>query len=76
MVLSCGKVYLKVDGMSYSACKPIVEEKIKKINGIRKIEVNFITNVVMVEFDSTLLNKQEIEMNIDKARCKIMKLFL
>lgn len=62
--------------MSYSACKPIVEEKIKKINGIRKIEVNFITNVVMVEFDSTLLNKQEIEMNIDKAGCKIMKLFL
>jgi copper chaperone CopZ len=53
-----------------------VEEKIKKINGIRKIEVNFITNVVMVEFDSTLLNKQEIEMNSDKATCKIMKLFL
>lgn len=76
MVSSCGKVYLKVDGMSYGACKPIVEEKIKKINGISKIEFNFITNVVMVEFDSTLLTKQEIEMNIDKARCKIMKLFI
>lgn len=73
---SCGKVYLKVDGMSYGTCKSIVEEKIKKINGIRKIELNFITNVVMVEFDSTLLNRQVIEMNIDKARCKIMKLFV
>ena len=76
MVLSCGKVYLKVDGMSYSACKPIVEEKIKKINGISKIEFNFITNVVMVEFDSDLLTKQAIETNLDKKRCKIMKLFI
>jgi len=75
-VSSNGKVYLKVDGMSYSTCKSVVEEKIKKINGIRKIEFNFITNVVMVEFDSTLLNKQEIEMNIDKARCRIIKLFI
>ncbi len=73
---SYGKVYLKVDGMSYVTCKPVVEEKIKKINGIRKIEFNFITNIVMVEFDSTILNKQEIEMNIDKAQCKIMKLFV
>ena len=62
--------------MSYGSCKPIAEEKVKNVKGIRKIEFNFITNVVMVEFDSDLLTKQAIETNIDKKRCKIMKLFI
>ncbi len=62
--------------MNYGSCKSIAEEKIKSIKGLRKIEFNFITNVVMVEFDSTLLTRQTIEMNLDKKRCKIMKLFM
>ena len=62
--------------MSYGSCKTTAEEKIKKFNGIRKIEFNFITNVVMLEFDSTVLSRQTIEMNLDTTRCKIMKLLV
>ncbi|MGE4119173.1 MAG: heavy-metal-associated domain-containing protein, partial [Candidatus Nitrosocosmicus sp.] len=39
-----------------TTCKPIVENQLKNIKGIKKIDINYMTDSVVVEFDPTLTN--------------------
>ncbi|MGD9535489.1 MAG: heavy-metal-associated domain-containing protein, partial [Candidatus Nitrosocosmicus sp.] len=50
------KTYFKVVGMYCTTCKPIVENQLKNIKGIKKIDINYMTDSVVVEFDPTLTN--------------------
>jgi copper chaperone len=67
------KAHLKVVGMYCTTCKPIVEKQLKNNNGIKKIDINYMTNSVVIEFDPTLTNIKEIKESLEKSGYKFVK---
>jgi Cu+-exporting ATPase len=54
------KAYFKVVGMYCTSCKSIVEKQLKNENGIKGIDVDYMTDTVIVEFDPSIITKEEI----------------
>ena len=67
------KASFKVVGMYCTTCKPIVEKQLKDKDGIKKIDLNYMTDSVSVEFDPSLITKQEIKDNLDKSGYKFVR---
>ena len=42
------------------------------IQGIRKIEINYITNIIIVEFDTALITKQKVRNRLINSRCEFV----
>ncbi len=61
MVNQIERTYFKVVGMYCVFCKPLVEKQLKDEDAIKKISVNYMTDSVVVEYDSALINKEEIK---------------
>ena len=59
--------------MYCSTCKPIVENQLKNIKGIKKIDINYMTDSVVVEFDPSLITKQEIKERLEKSGYKFVR---
>ena len=55
------KTFFKVVGMYCTSCKPIVEKQLKNEQAVKKIDIDYMTDSVVVEFDPSLINKQEID---------------
>ena len=67
------KTHFKIVGMYCTTCKPIVENKLKNIKGIKKIDINYMTDSVVVEFDPSLITKQEIKERLEKSGYKFVR---
>ena len=61
------KVYFKVVGMYCVSCKSVVEKQLKNESGIKRIDVDYITYSVIVEFDPSNLTKEEIKERLEKS---------
>ncbi|MGN6347434.1 MAG: heavy-metal-associated domain-containing protein [Candidatus Nitrosocosmicus sp.] len=61
------KAYFKVVGMYCITCKPFVERQLKDEKAIKSIGVNYLTDSVVVEFDSNLITKEEIKNRLEKS---------
>jgi copper chaperone len=61
------KVYLKVVGLYCISCKSIAERQLKYENGIKRIGVDYMTDSVIVEFDSSIITKEEIKARLKKS---------
>ena len=53
------KAYFKVVGMYCSSCKGE--------RGIRRIDVDFMTNSVILKFDPSIMTKEEIKDRLEKS---------
>ena len=71
--MSYQKVYFKVVGMYCTTCKPIVEKQLKDKEGIKKIDINSITDSVITEFDPSLINNQEIKERLEKSGYRFVR---
>ena len=67
------KAYFKVVGMYCITCKPIVEKQLKDEKAIKNINVNYMTNSIVVEFDSNLITKEEIKSRLEKSGYKFVR---
>ena len=67
------KAHLKVVGMYCTTCKPIVEKQLKNNNGIKKIDINYMTDSVVIEFDPTLTNIKEINESLENSGYKFVR---
>ena len=67
------KTHFKIVGMYCTTCKPIVENQLKNIKGIKKIDINYMTDSVVVEFDPSLITKQEIKERLEKSGYKFVR---
>lgn len=47
-------------------CKPIVEKQLKD-EGIKRIDIEYMTDSVVVEFDSSIITKEEIKEKLEKV---------
>ena len=71
--MSYQKVYFKVVGMYCTTCKPIVEKQLKDKEGIKKIDINNVTDSVIIEFDPSLINNQEIKERLEKSGYRFVR---
>ena len=59
--------------MYCTTCKPIVEKQLKNNNGIKKIDINYMTDSVVVEFDPTLTIIKEIKESLENSGYKFVR---
>jgi Cu+-exporting ATPase len=55
------------------SCKPIVEKQLKNEQAIKKIDIDYMTDSVIVEFDPSLITKQEIKDRLEKSGYKFVR---
>ena len=67
------KAYFKVVGMYCTSCKAIVEKQLKNEQAVKKIDIDYITDSVIVEFDPSLITKQEIKDRLEKSGYKFVR---
>ena len=68
------KALFKVVGMYCISCKPIVEKQLKNEQAIKKIDIDYMTDSVIVEFDPSLITKQEIKDRLEKSGYKFVRI--
>ena len=61
------KTLLNISGMTCSACSNHVEKAIKKVDGVKRAEVNLLKNNATVEYDENVCSKQQIIEAVIKA---------
>jgi copper chaperone len=61
------KAYFKVVDMFCISCKSIVEKQLKNENGIKTIDVDYMTDSVVVEFDPSVITKEGIKNRLEKS---------
>jgi copper chaperone len=67
------KALFRVVGMYCSTCKPIVEKQLKGEHAIKKIDIDFMTDSVIVEYDSKLITKEKIREKLENSGYKFVR---
>ena len=68
------KAIFKVIGMYCSSCKPIIEKQLKNEQAVKKIEIDYMTDSVIVKFDPSLISKQEIKDKLERSGYKFVRI--
>jgi Cu+-exporting ATPase len=63
----------KVVGMYCTSCKPIVEKQLKNEKGVKNIDIDYMTNSVIVGYDPVLITKEQIKDKLDKSGYKFVR---
>jgi copper chaperone len=61
------KAFFKVVGMYCISCKSIVERQLKNEGGVKRINVDYMTDSVIVEFDPSMITKEEIKSRLEES---------
>ena len=61
------KQKFQVTGMTCSACSATVERNVKKLEGVKEVTVNLLSNSMVVSYDEDKLNNQTIRDTVVKA---------
>lgn len=64
----------KVIGMYCSSCKPIVEKQLKNEQAVKKIDIDYMTDSVIVKFDPSSISKQEIKDKLERSGYKFVRI--
>jgi copper chaperone CopZ len=64
------RALFKVVGMYRTTCKLIVEKQLKGEQAIKKIDFDFMTDIVIVGYDSEMLTKEEINEKLKNSGYK------
>jgi Cu+-exporting ATPase len=60
--------------MYCSSCKPIVEKQLKNEQAVKKIDIDYMTDSVIVKFDPSLISKQEIKDKLERSGYKFIRI--
>jgi len=67
------KALFRIVGMYCVSCKPVVEKQLKGEKGIKKIDIDYLTDSVIVEFDPVLITKEQIKKKLEKSGYKFVR---
>ena len=67
------KAYFKVVGMYCATCKPIVEKQLQDEEAVKKIYVDYMNDSVVVEFEPSMITKEEIKNRLEKSGYKFVR---
>jgi copper chaperone len=73
MSIKTKKALFKVVGMYCTTCKPIVEKQLRDEESIKKIDIDYMTDSVIVEFDPLLITKEEIKNRLERSGYKFVR---
>ena len=73
MTMKTVKALFKIVGMYCTSCKPIVEKQLKDEEAVKKIDIDYITDSVIIEFDPSLITKEEIKDRLEKSGYKFVR---
>lgn len=73
--MSFQKASFKVAGMYCATCRPIVEKQLKGERAIRRIDVDVMTDSVIVEYDPSLITIPEIKKKLENSGYKFSRVF-
>jgi copper chaperone len=59
--------------MYCTTCKPIVEKQLRDEGAVKKIDIDYMTDSVVVEFDPSFITKQEIKDRLEKSGYKFVR---
>ncbi len=62
-------------GMYCITCKPVVQKQLKDEEAVKKIDIDYMTDSIVVEFDSSLITKEEIKNRLEKSGYKFVRVF-
>lgn len=65
------KIILKIEGMTWASCAKRVEGALSKLEGIKSAVVNLIAEKLAIEYDSKVLNVEDIVKSIEKTGYKV-----
>jgi copper chaperone len=68
------KALFKVVRMYGTSCKPIIEKQLRSEEAVKKIDIDYMIESVIVEFDPTLITKQEIKDRLEKSGYKFVRI--
>lgn len=72
--LNTEKASFKIVGMYCISCKPIVEKQLKDEEGIKNIGFDYLTDSIIIEFDPSVLTREDIKNSLDKSGYKFVRL--
>ena len=67
------RALFKIIGMYCASCKSIVEKQLKEENAIKRIDIDYLTDTVFVEFETSLITKEEIKRRLEKSGYKFVR---
>lgn len=67
------KALFRIVGMYCVSCKPVVEKQLKGEKGIKKIDIDYMTDSVIVEFDPVLITKEQMKKKLEKSGYKFVR---
>jgi copper chaperone CopZ len=67
------RMLFKVVGMYCTTCKPIVEKQLRGEQAIKKIDIDFMTDSVIVQYDADLITKEQIKKRLEDSGYKFVR---
>ena len=67
------RTFFKIIGMYCTSCKPIVEKQLNNEKGVRKVDVDYMTDSVIVEFEPTFITKEEIKERLERSGYRFVR---
>jgi Cu+-exporting ATPase len=69
------KARFRVVGMYCTTCKPIVENQLRGNEAIKNIDIDFMADSVIVEYDPTLITKEKIKESLENSGYKFVSVY-
>jgi copper chaperone CopZ len=73
MNMKTKKALFKLVGMYCITCKPIVEKQLRGEEAVKKIDIDYMTDSVIVEFNPLLITKEEIKNRLERSGYKFVR---
>jgi copper chaperone len=61
------RALFRVVGMYCTSCKSIVEKQLKDEKGVIKVDINYMTDSVIVDFNPSLVTNEKIKNRLEKS---------
>jgi copper chaperone len=67
------KALFRVVGMYCVSCKSIVEKQLREGQAVKKIDIDYMTDSIIVEFDPSLITKEEMKDRLERSGYKFVR---
>ena len=74
MDMKTERILFKIVGMYCINCKPIVEKQLKDEEAVKRIDIDYMTDSVIVEFDPLLITKERIKNRLERSGYKFVRI--
>ena len=59
--------------MYCNICKPIIEKQLKDEKAVKKIDIDYMIDSIIVEYDPLVLTKEQIKNRLEKSGYKFVR---